>query len=124
MKYPELSGHEISGSDPLDTFIGRTLKIWINSFRGPGEKEKVWLLQAAAAMENERSGLLGTCLMVLASLRWLIENLFFGSADQSMTYSLSAEHAFSQSNNLTLLMAKRGALDSYPIQMGFPCLIK
>jgi hypothetical protein len=123
MKYPESSGPEFSSSDPLDAFIGRTLKIWINSFRQPGNIEKARLLRTAAALERERGGLLGIWLLAVASVRWLVENIFLGSADQPMFYSLSVEHVYSKTNNFNILMAKRIALDSYPIQMGVACLI-
>lgn len=123
MKYPEFSSPEFSSSDPLDAFIGRTLKIWINSFRHPGDIAKARLLREASVMEIKKDWLLIGRLLLIAFVRWLVENFFLGSADQPTIYSLSVEHAYSKNNNLNILMAKRIALDSYPIQMGVACLI-
>ena len=123
MRYPERSRFELSGTDPLDAFIGRTLKIWINSFRRPGEHEKALLLREAAVIEIKKNWLLVSWLLVLSLVRWLTENFFLGSADQPAIYSLSVEHAYIKNKNLNILMAKRIALDSYPIQMGVACLI-
>ena len=123
MKYPDTSGPEFSSSDPLDAFIGRTLKIWINSFRRPGENEKARLLREAAVMEIKKNWLLAAWLLATALIKWMVENLFIGSADQPMIYSLSVEHVYSQRNNLNVLLAKRMALDSYPMQLGVACLI-
>ena len=123
MRYPERSGPDISGADPLDAFIGRTLKIWINSFRAPGDNEKALLLREAAVIEIKKNWLLVSWLLVLSLFRWLAENLLLGSADQPAIYSFSVAHVYSKNNNLNILMAKRIALDSYPIQLGVACLI-
>jgi hypothetical protein len=123
MKYPERSSLELSGSDPLDAFIGRTLKIWINAFRRPGENEKARLLREAAVMEIKKNWLLAAWLFATAFVKWIFENLLIGSADQPMIYSLSVEHVYSKRNSLNILMAKRMALDSYPMQLGVACLI-
>ena len=118
MNYPDLLG-----TDPMDGTVGNILKTWIKQYRIPREKERAKLLRAAAALEVEKASSLNIWPLILTSIRWLVENIFIGSADQPMSYSLSAEYAFSKSNNLTILMAKRGALDSFSIQMGVACLI-
>lgn len=107
----------------MDGTLSMILKTWIKQYRIPREKEKVKLLRAAAALEVETASSLNIWPLILTSIRWVVENIFIGSADQPMSYSLSAEHAFSKSNNLTILMARGGALDSYSIQMGVACLI-
>lgn len=118
MKYPDLQG-----TDPIDGTVGSILKTWIRQYRLPREKEKENLLRAAAALEVETASSLNIWPLILTSIRRVVKNIFIGSADQPMSYSLSAEHAFSKSNNLTIFMAKRGALDFYSIQMGLACLI-
>ena len=118
MKYPDLRR-----TDPFDGTISMTLKTWIRQYRIPREKERANLLRAAAALEREKASSLNIWPLVLKSVRWVVENIIIGPADQPMSYSLSAEHAFSKSNSLTIIMAKRGALDFFSIQMGIACLI-
>jgi hypothetical protein len=118
MKYPDLLG-----TDPMDGTVGNILKTWIKQYRIPREKERAKLLRAAAALEVEKASSLNIWPLILTSIRWLLKNVFIGSADQPMLYPLSAEHSFSKSNNLTIFMAKRGALDFYSIQMGVACLL-
>jgi hypothetical protein len=118
MKYPDLQG-----TDPMDGTLSMILKTWIKQYRIPREKEKAKLLRAAAALEVEKASSLNIWSLILTSIRWVVENIFIGSADQPMSYSFSAEHAFSKSNSLTIIMAKRGALDFFSIQMSIACLI-
>ena len=118
MKYPDLLG-----TDPMDGTVGSILKAWIKQYRIPREKERVKLLRAAAALEREKASSWNIWPLVLKSIRWVVQNIIIGAADQPMNYSPSAEHAFSKSNTLTILMAKRNTLDSYSLQMDLACLI-
>jgi hypothetical protein len=118
MKYPDLLG-----TDPMDGTLGSILTTWIKQYRIPRENERAKLLRAAAALEREKASSLNIWPLVLKSIRWVVENIIIGTADQPMSYSLLAEDAFSKSNNLTILMAKRNTLDSYSLQMDLACLI-
>lgn len=117
MKYPD-----VQDSDPFDAIIGRTLKNWSSLYRRPGEMEKAKLLRTAAAIDIVAKGPLGVLPLIITSIRWLVDYLFFGSVDQPIIYSFSTGRPFSKSNNVTLLMAERGVMESLPIQMGVASL--
>lgn len=118
MRYPRLLG-----TDPDDAIISRYLKNWIAGKTPLGRDEKTRLLIAAESMQSPSALLWQMLLIIPAMLRWLLDNIFIGPADQSMFHSLSAEYAFSATSDLTILLAKRGVLQSLPIQMGVMCLL-
>jgi hypothetical protein len=117
MKYPD-----VQESDPFDAIIGRTLKNWVNLYGRPGEMEKAKLLRATAAIDKAANGRLGVLPLIISSIQWLVDYLFFGSVDQPIIYTFSRGRSFSRSNNVTLLMAERGVMGSLPIQMGVASL--
>jgi hypothetical protein len=117
MKHPD-----VQDSDHFDAIIERTLKNWLSLYRRPGEMEKARLLRAVAAIDKVAKGPLGVLPLVITSIRWLVDNLFFSSVDQPIIYSISTGRSFSKSNNVTLLMAERGVMESLPIQMGVASL--
>jgi hypothetical protein len=118
MRYPRLLG-----SDPDDAIISRYLKNWIAGKTPLGRDEKTRLLIAAESIQNHPALLWQLLLLFPAALHWLLDNIFIGPADQPMFQSLSAEYAFSATSDLTILLAKRGVLQSLPIQLGVMCLL-
>jgi hypothetical protein len=113
MKYPELRDEDL-----YDATIARYLKNWIAGKKPLGKDEKARLLESAGLIQSRSTIIWRILLFIPTLLRWLLDNILIGPADQPMFHSLSPEYAFSKSSDLTILLAKRGILQSLPIQLG------
>ena len=110
--------HDLSGADPLDAYLGRMLKNWISSKNQPGEREKQRLLRNAASVGGDQKLIWKALRLFPVLLRWLVDNVLIGPADQPLMYSLSTDYASSKSSNLMVLSAKQGLLQSLSMRLG------
>ena len=110
--------HDLSSADPLDATLGRILKNWISSKNPSADRAKQRLLRNAASLGGDSKAIWKVVWLIPGLLRWFIENILIGPADQPATYSLSTEYASSKSANLMILMAKQDLLQPLSLQLG------
>ena len=106
-------------TDPLDGFIRRSMKEWIDRQPLPPVAQgKARLLSSASLQSLEHRHNSKAIISILSAIFWTLKALFYALSEEPAIHTKSTEEAIQETSGLQLVTARHELLHTYPSFIG------